>query len=186
MQTAVSRPSLCALGSLFIRTQVCTPSGQTTASAVACDLLKCQVNIVGLCSRLCLGDEAGGWPPSVRSVWNSVRQSRLFLLSGLGHPNCGTVTKRTLLGGAKFSLRKTRVCVCTTPWTVAVCHCPVTSFFALVPRIVSRKYVSCMAVCVVLTLLVLAIFWQLRLLFSVPGHKAHTNLVRNKSGWYFM
>lgn len=117
MQTAVSRPSLCALGSLFIRTQVCTPSGQTTASAVACDLLKCQVNIVGLCSRLCLGDEEGGWPPSVRSVWNSVRQSRLFLLSGSGHRNCGTVTKRTkqnglpCLVGQNFPSEK-RVCVC--------------------------------------------------------------------------
>lgn len=139
MHRAVGGPSLRALGSRFIRTQVCTSSGQTTTSAVACDLLKCQVNIVGLCGRLCPGDEAWGRPPSIRSVWNGVRQSRLFVLSGSGHPNSGTVTKRAkrkglpCLVGQNFPLEKTCVCVCTSLWTVAVCHCPVTSFFALCP-----------------------------------------------------
>lgn len=138
MQTAVSRPSLCALGSLFIRTQVCTSSGQTTASAVACDLLKCQVNIVGLCSRLCLGDEAGGWPPSVRSVWNSVRQSRLFLLSGSGHPNCGTVTKRTKQNGVcpawwgKIFPQK-NACVCVH-YSVDCCCLPLSRHLLLCSR----------------------------------------------------
>lgn len=117
MQPAVGGPSLCALGSRFIRTQVCTSSGQTRASAVACDLLKCQVNIVGLCGRPCLGDEACGRPPGVRSVWNGVRQSRLFVLSGLGHPNSGTVTKRAkqrlcpAWWGKIFPQENMRVCV---------------------------------------------------------------------------